>query len=174
MIFYGWFVSVADVHAAELFLDKVGTTLMKLDYKSSATMVWDLNLDASLYRFGRLSRDRKRRLMSIVWDRSFGRQNGIWSESELRHTWFFIWEEGVTGLRFMCLLIGVDFRLATIDADIAYTQFEFSMGMKCAFGMHYHYIIYLCITYEGLKILWFLCNKEQLLFKKVLVTFKVQ
>lgn len=143
VILHCWFVPIADVHAAKLFLTQKEVTLIKLDSRSSATIVWDLNFEPSLYRLGRLSSERKRRLMSIVWERSFGRFKGIWSEDELIDTWFFVGDEGITGLRFMCMFVGVEFGFAAIDANVAYTQFEFSMRMKGGLCMHYHYIIYL-------------------------------
>ena len=66
MILDGKLVAITDLHTAQFFLPLKGSTLMKLDSNSSATMVCDLILEASLYRLGRLSSERRRRLRSMV------------------------------------------------------------------------------------------------------------
>ena len=63
--------TLGQVQTAELFLTRKEITRMKVDSKSSATMVCDRIFDPNLYRLGLLSRDRSRRLSSIPTCLSF-------------------------------------------------------------------------------------------------------
>lgn len=85
MVFDGGLVAITDLHTAQFFLPLKVSTLMKLDSNSSATMVCDLILEASLYRLGRLSSERSRRLRSMVCGLSWGRKIGSWSACDKKY-----------------------------------------------------------------------------------------
>lgn len=87
---------------------------MKLDSKSSVTTVCDRILEANLYRLGRLSRERSRRLRSMVLCLSFGRKTGSWSDYEWtdmiiyrrgKGRWIEVCGYSCWGLVWVCVLL---------------------------------------------------------------------
>jgi hypothetical protein len=79
MVLYRRVVVVAQIHAAELALGSRQRTRMRWFSMSSPTMERERNLVCNLYRLGLLSRDRRRRLSSMVSVRSMVLKAGSWS-----------------------------------------------------------------------------------------------